>query len=330
MSAIAGLGLALPQHRLSVDEGRAVISRHWPHLTAIAVEPVTRYLVSPIEEVFRARTIDERMTTYAREAPRLAEIAATRALSSAGLSPSDVDLVISVSCTGYLVPALDVRLANQMGFKASVLRLPLTELGCSGGAAALATAHRHLMADPKAVVLVVCVELCSLTFDPADLSMDNLSASLVFGDGASAAVLRAEGPGLQIDKAGSRLISDTESLLGFRLSDGGFHPVLDRHLPRHLEAALPALVSGFCEERLDFYAVHAGGPRIFDAVERALCVPTMGLEPSRASFREVGNLSSASLLFVLSHLEERAGTGLALAFGPGVSVELLQLRALPV
>jgi predicted naringenin-chalcone synthase len=327
VSTIVGLGLALPQHRLAADDGRAVIARHWPHLTAVAVEPVTRYLVRPIEEVFGPHTITERMTIYAQEAPRLARAAATRALAEAGVGPADVDLVISVSCTGYMVPALDVQLANEMGFKPSALRLPLTELGCSGGATALATAHRHLNAEPHAVVLVVCVELCSLTFDPSDLSVDNLTASLVFGDGAAAAVLRSEGHGLQICRAGSRLVPDSSHLLGFQLTDGGFHPILDRHLPRQLEAHLPELVGGFCDQAFEFYAVHAGGPRIFDAVERALLIPAMGLQASRRCFQEVGNLSSASLLFVLAQLGQQAGVGLALAFGPGLCVELLELRA---
>ncbi len=327
MSTIVGLGLALPEHRLAVDEGRAIIAKHWPHLTGVAVEPVTRYLVRPIEEVFEARTIAERMTIYAREAPNLAKAAVTRALDEAGVGPAEVDLVISVSCTGYMVPALDVRLANELGFKPSVLRLPLTELGCSGGAMALATAHRHLEAQPQAVVLVVCVELCSVTFDPGDLSIDNLTASLVFGDGAAAAVLMTDGPGLEIRKAGSHLIPESEHLLGFQLTDSGFHPVLGRQLPRELETGLAGVVSGFCDQEVDFYAVHAGGPRIFDAVERALRVPPMGLQASRRCFREVGNLSSASLLFVLAQLTERSGIGLALAFGPGLAVELLELRA---
>ncbi len=327
MTTIASVGLALPSYRLAADEGRSVIAGHWPHLTALAVEPVTRYLVRPVDVTFRPRTIAERMAVYSEEAPRLAEVAASRALASAGVSPSQVDLLISVSCTGYMVPALDVRLSNSMGFKPSVLRLPLTELGCSGGGAALAAAHRHLQAERTAIVLVVCVELCSLTFDPDDLSLDNLTAALVFGDGAAAAVLRDDGPGLHITKAGSRLIPNTEHLLGFQLRDGGFHPVLDRHLPGRLEAALTELVTTFGGQEMSFYAVHAGGPRIFDAVERALSLPPFGLAASRASFREVGNLSSASLLFVLSRLQPDAGCGLAMAFGPGVSVELLQLTA---
>src|SRR5207237_7885700 len=104
----------------------------------------------------------------------------------------EIDMVISVSCTGYLVPSLEVRLAAEMGMRSDIIRLPLTELGCSGGGAALAAAHRHLAAYPDSRVLVVAVELCSLSFRPDDHSLDNLTASLVFGDGAAAVVLGGE------------------------------------------------------------------------------------------------------------------------------------------
>lgn len=326
MATLLGIGTALPDFRLTPDEGRKILGAHWTHLGASRVEPVTRYTILPLDEVFQPRSITERMRLYDREAPRLAEMAVEQALRESGTSAAQVDLLISVSCTGYMVPSLDVRLANRMGFRTDILRLPITELGCSGGGAAIAAGYRHLLSFPDAVVLVVCVELCSLTFNPDDRSLDNLTASLVFGDGAAAVVMAGEGSGLQVTAAGSRLIPDSEGVLGFQLRDAGFHPVLDRKLPRMLATELRGLLESYDHGPFSFHAVHAGGPRIFDAVESALGMPGGALTVSRETFRQYGNLSSASLLFVLAASIKRRGRGLAIAFGPGVSVEFLSLK----
>ena len=325
VTSITGLGLAVPRHKLSAEEGKRVMSAHWPRLSSVNMELVDRFLVTPLDQLFQPRSLGSRMRQYEVEAPLLGELAATRALAAASTEPGDVDIVISVSCTGYMVPSLEVALGQRMGLRADVVRIPLTELGCSGGAAALSLAHRCLLGTPDAVVLVVCVELCSLTFDPEDQSLDNLTASLVFGDGAAAAVLTAGAPGLGITGSRAMLLPDTESLLGFRLVDSGFQPILSRHLPAVLGRGIAKTVSEFCDSPVDFYAVHAGGPRIFEAVERALGLGPDSLSESRRVFREFGNLSSASILFVLSALADQHGRGLALAFGPGLTLEMLAL-----
>jgi predicted naringenin-chalcone synthase len=293
---------------------------------------VTRHAVEPLERVIERRSVGETQRLYAHHAPRLARLAACRALDGARTAPSEIDLVISVSCTGYMVPSLDVRLAAEMGLRPDVIRLPLTELGCSGGAAAIAAAHRHLAAFPDDRVLVVAVELASLSFHPGDRSLDNLTASMVFGDGAAAAVIgKGDGSGLRLVSAESRLLPESEHVLGFDLRDTGFHVVLDRRLPQLIETHLGEVVADFRRRHgvpePDFYAVHAGGPRIFDAVESALGLPPRHLAASRRAFREVGNLSSASILYSLATLpDDEGGTGLALAFGPGVTIELAHLR----
>jgi predicted naringenin-chalcone synthase len=233
-----------------------------------------------------------------------------------------------------MVPSLDVQMAREMGMRADIIRLPLTELGCSGGAAAIAAAHRHLAAYPRARVLVVAVEVCSLSFRPDDQSLDNLTAALVFGDGAAATVMSGDrADGLHLVDATSRLVPNSSAVLGFDLRDSGFHIVLDRRLPRLVEASLAGAVADFRArhriEALDFYAVHAGGPRIFDAVQSALRLRDEALEVSRRVFREVGNLSSASILFSLAGLDDKPGDGLAIAFGPGVTIELAHLHRGP-
>lgn len=329
MTRFLGFGTALPEFEITPEAGRLALGRLWPHLTRAKVEPVTRFTVRPLADVLRPSSLAERMRTYAREAPRLARLAAERALQAAGVEPAEVDAVISVSCTGYMVPSLDVRLANEMDLRRDLVRIPLTELGCSGGGAAIGMAHRYLRAAPQAVVLVICVELCSLTFSSADSSLDNLTASLVFGDGAAAAVLADRRGGLQVTRVGSWLAANTEDVLGFALAETGFHPILDRSLPRLLARELPVALAAFGAGPGGFQAVHAGGPRIFDAVEAALGLGHGGLEVSREVFRRCGNISSASLLFVLAAMPEVEGEGLALAFGPGISFEMAALRRFP-
>jgi predicted naringenin-chalcone synthase len=335
VSAFLGFGTALPEHVVSPEVSLAVLRNVWPRLrTGAAGEAVTRHIVEPLDQVLRPRSLSQAMRSYAEHAPRLAREASVRALAAAEVEPREIDMVISVSCTGYMVPSLDVHLAREMGLRSDIIRLPLTELGCSGGGAAVAAAHRHLAAFPRARVLVVAVEVCSLSFRAEDRSLDNLTASLVFGDGAAATVMSGDrADGLHLVNATSRLVPSSASVLGFDLRDSGFHIVLDRRLPRLVEASLAGAVADFRAshriENLDFYAVHAGGPRIFDAVQAALRLEDDALAVSRRVFKEVGNLSSASILFSLAALPDRPGQGLAIAFGPGVTIELAQLHRGP-
>jgi predicted naringenin-chalcone synthase len=330
MSTLLGLGTALPPHRLDPEPARELLQGAFRRLRVAELRPVTRYTVEPPERLLRPRSLGEAMRTYAVQAPQLAARAARRALAAAGLGPERIDVVVSVSCTGYLVPALDVVLIAELGMRPDVVRMPITELGCSGGLAALDLAHRHLEARPREHVLVVAVELCSLCFQPDDRSLDNLTAAMVFGDGAGAAVLGGGGapPGcVELVAATRHLIPGTTDCLGFDLRDDGFHIVLRSRLQKVLAAGLAPIVRRFWPGGPPaYYAVHAGGPRVFDAVERALGLGPEALAPSRRLFQRVGNLSSASILFALAELGRASGDGLALAFGPGVTVELARLR----
>lgn len=333
-SAFLGFGTALPEHTIDGATSLDLLSGFWPRLRGVTPEPVTRHLVAPVAWLLRPRSLEETMRTYAEQASQLARLASCRALAAAGVAPAEIDVVISVSCTGYLVPSLDVRLAAEITLRPDIIRLPLTELGCSGGAAAIAAAHRHLTAFPQDHVLVVAVEIPSLSFQRDDRSLDNLTAALVFGDGAAAAVLGGAGDdglngSLGVVATSSHLLPGTASVLGFDLRDGGFHVVLDRRLPRLIQSHLGEVVAAFRArqglDRVDFYAVHAGGPRVLDAVESALGLRAEDLVHSRRVYREVGNLSSASIVWALASLPETAGEGLAIAFGPGVTIELTHL-----
>jgi predicted naringenin-chalcone synthase len=333
-SAILSIATAVPEHRLEAGEALRHLRGFWPQLAKLEQTEGTlgtRYTCEPVEQLLRRRTFDELRESYLRHARRLAVTAACKALEQAGVPGSGVDLVITVSCTGYLVPSLDVYMAEEIGFRPDIVRLPITELGCSAGAAAIAAAHRHLAAFPDQKVLVVAVEIPSLNFQRADGSLDNLTASLVFGDGAGAAVL-GQGDGLQVMATASHLVPRTAHVLGFDLRDSGFHVVLDRRLPRILERELRPVVerftatSGLREPR--FYAVHAAGPRIFDVIQSALCLPPHALDTSRQVFAEVGNTSSAAIFFTLEKLvsSDGEGDGIGIGIGPGISVELMHLH----
>jgi alkylresorcinol/alkylpyrone synthase len=344
MSAeILSIATAVPEHRLDAAVALEELRRFWPRLERLAEAEAalgTRYVCEPVDRLLRPRGLDELRASYLNHALDLATAAGRKALAGAGISGRDVDLVITVSCTGYLVPSLDVHLAPVLGLRPDVTRLPITELGCSGGAAALSFGARHLRAFPEHTVLVIAVELPSLSFKPADGSPDNLTASLVFGDGAGAAVLggtQRSGSGLRVTRTESHLVPGTADLLGFDLGEGGFRVVLDRRLPRVLERELAPVLERFLsrddQPAPAFFAAHAAGPRIFDAIETALGLPSDALGVSREVFMEVGNTSSAAIFFTLEKLVSSLGPaameGLGLGFGPGISVELMQLAWSP-
>jgi predicted naringenin-chalcone synthase len=344
-STIKGIGTALPEHALDAPARMELLKSIWPRMamigTAVDEAGGIRYLAEDPARLLEQRGLTDTMALYAQHAIRLAEGAARQALANAQLSPPAIDVIVSVSCTGYLVPSLDVSLIERLGLREDVVRLPITELGCSGGAAAISLGHRHLVAYPDQRVLVVAVELPSLTFQPADSSLDNLTASMVFGDGAAAAVMAAapavDSPGLKVEAVGSHLVGGTARALGYDLRDDGFHVVLDRRLPRIIGRSIGDVARRFLQrvgmERVEFLAAHGGGPRVLDAVQAALNLEDELLAPSRRTYTEIGNVSSASILFTLAALRPCLGPrplqGLGLGLGPGVSIEMLQLAWTP-
>jgi alkylresorcinol/alkylpyrone synthase len=303
-----------------------------------------RRSVYPLGDFGRPRSLGESMALYRTHAIALGRDVAARALTAAGVRAEEIDIVVTVSCTGILIPSLEVYLADELGLRRDVRRLPLTELGCAGGAAALGRAHDLLRGFPEARALVVAVELPSLSLQRSDVTPANLVATALFGDGAAAAVLAggaadARGRrGLRVLEAGGHVFPRSTDALGFDLRDDGFHTVLSKDVPVLLKKEIAALVGalaarrGLSREALAFFMLHPGGPKILGAVEEAL---RLGREDTRESWdvlRDFGNQSSASVMFVLDrHLAERppsvGARGLLAAFGPGLAVDLLLLEA---
>ena len=336
---IDGLGTAVPRHRVDGDEVLRLITQVWPRLerrVSLFTEELAathRFLVRPIDEALLPLSPGEQAVRYAAEATPLAIAAAERAIVDAGTSIADIGLIVVSSCTGFVLPGVDVQLINHLGLRRDIRRMPFMHFGCAGGAAALTWASDWARSHPGESALVVAVEVPSLTFRPADTSADNLLSVLVFGDGAGSAVLRsgvADGR-IGISRTRHQLVASSTDALGFERADDGFRVVVSRQLPRLLETHLPALVNDFIGPAadLDVIALHPGGQAIVDAVTRCLGLREGQLGATREVMRSTGNTSSAAILFVLeelaAHLPPGNGHGLGAAFGPGLTVELIEL-----
>ena len=337
---IAGLATALPRYRLDGDELAALLTALWPRLArrgrhlAADLRDDVRFVTRPITEFGAPLSPTEQSARYMVEAVALASGAGEAALADAGGSPDDIGLLVVASCTGYVLPGVDVALVPRLELREDVRRIPLAHLGCAGGAGALACASDWVRAHPGERALVVAVEVPSLTFRPADTSADNLLSALVFGDGAGAAVLQGgDEPGrIGIGRAASHLVPNSTAALGYELVDDGFRVIVSRRLPDILSAHLPAIVREFCTvppDELDAIAVHPGGRAIVESVVRSLQLREEQVTATQTAMRSSGNTSSAALFFVLDelahHLPAPSGRGLAIAFGPGLTVELLEL-----
>ncbi|MEO9044533.1 MAG: 3-oxoacyl-[acyl-carrier-protein] synthase III C-terminal domain-containing protein [Candidatus Dormibacter sp.] len=340
---IAGVGTATPARRVSRQEVVDVLPEIWPHLarrTSLLIdadEDGYRHLLREPVEMVHALSLSEQTARYLDSAPTLAAAAAHRAIAAAGIRPDDIGLLVVASCTGFILPGLDAHLIPMLGLRPDVLRLPLMQLGCAGGAGGLARAADWARGHPGQRALVIAVELTSLTFRPDDHSLDNLLSALVFGDGAGAIVVEAGGAGtphgLHVGRVSSVLVPDSVNALGYQLADDGYRVILSRKLPAMLAAALPALVNDFCGgdvvAGLDAVALHPGGSAIVDAVANCLGLHEEQLAATRMVLRTTGNTSSAAIVFVLEELAASlpspSGRGLILGFGPGLTVELLEL-----
>ncbi|MFL5801365.1 MAG: type III polyketide synthase [Roseiflexaceae bacterium] len=297
-----------------------------------------RYSVFPIEYMLRPRSLTRTNAEYQEHALALARQVAQDCLAQAGVQPAEVDFLISVSCTGYMIPSLDAYLIGDLGLRPNVRRLPITELGCIGGAMALSRARELVRAFPGASALVITVELPTLTLQRDDYSQANLVSCALFGDGAAAALVTSrDTPGAQILDTAAHLFPDSLGAMGFDLRDGGFHMVLSRDVPDLIRDQIGEVITTFLAqhgltlEQLAAFLLHPGGKKILNNLEERLGIARDKTAPSWDVLRDYGNLSSATLLFVLREwlTNRRPGAGaygLMAGFGPGLSAELLLLR----
>ncbi len=269
-----------------------------------------------------APTTAERMAVYAREAPKLA----LRAI--AGLPDIDgVTHLVVASCTGFVAPGVDQIIARALGLPGDVERVVVGFMGCYAGVTALRTAGHIVRSQPDARVLVVAVELCSLHLQ-ADAGLESTLAMAQFSDGAAAAIVSADGTGLSLGENFSGMLEESASLITWTIGDTGFTMGLSGEVPARLAAALSEpeiagkVIDGRPVDEIGAWAVHPGGKSILDAVERAFALTQGALAESREVLRACGNMSSATILFVLEKImPHRPETGVVLAFGPGLAME---------
>lgn len=344
---IAATATALPPHTITRDDvkyymGRVfdIPERRLEAMMAIVdnAQVHNRHAIFPIDYTIEPRALSKTNNEYIEHAVKLGREAAEKCLQRAGLKPEDIDLIITVSCTGFMIPSLDAHLIQLMGFRSNIRRMPFTELGCAAGAMALGRAAEYLKAYPGGNVLIISVELPSLTFQRKDISQANLISSVLFGDGAAAVIVsgrEVRGPKILVSE--TYTFPDSLFAMGFDLRDSGFHILLAKDVPEMIGAKIGGLVQGFLErngrkrEDIKGWILHPGGARLLGNVETELGLCKCDTQPSWDILGNVGNLSSATILFILQEwLEKRPlQTGeyaLAAAFGPGFSAEFLLLQ----
>jgi len=348
---VCSVGTALPPHWVDQESLIAIFRELWAreHFNLERIEELHRsvqvggrYLALPLDEYRPLEKFSQRNDAFQRVSLEVGELAVRRALDGAGLLPRDVDHLFFVTVTGIATPSLDARLVNRLGLRPDVKRTPIFGLGCVAGAAGTARATDSLRAYPDQVAVMLSVELCSLTLQREDVSIPNIIASGLFGDGAAAVVISG-GERVPSHRA-PRIIAtrsvfypDTERIMGWDVVEGGFKVVLSAKVPTLVSEHVRGDVDGFLAahglQRSDIrhWIAHTGGPKVLQAFESALELPPEALQRSWDSLRKTGNLSSASVLFVLGDLlgsgEARPGDrGLLMAMGPGFCAELVLLQ----
>src|SRR5712671_4777293 len=345
--AIVATATALPEHTISREDVKLYLGRVFdiPERRLEAMMSIvdnaqvhSRQMIFPIDYTVESRSLEKTNQEYMQHAIDLGQRAAQECLKRAGMAPQDIDMIITVSCTGFMIPSLDAHLINSMGFRSDVRRMPFTELGCAAGAMALGRASDYLQSRANGNVLIIAVELPSLTFQRKDISQANLISSILFGDGAAAVIVsgrKMQGPKILVTE--TYTFPDSLGAMGFDLRDSGFQILLAKDFPEMIGGKIGGLVQGFLDrngrkrEEIKGWILHPGGARLLGNIETELGLCKCDTQPSWDILGNVGNLSSATILFILQEwLEKRplqpGEYALAAAFGPGFSAEFLLLQ----
>ena len=338
--------VAFPPHRMTLDEMVGLAGEHFGSSRDFRriermirnTQIAERRFVLPRESLGSQGGLAERSERYFEHALAMARDVSTRALETAQLSASEVDLVITISSTGFIMPSLDAYLINEIGLRPDVKRMPIAQLGCSGGASAIVKALDHTLAYPSSRILIIAVEVSSACFFPEWKDVTSAVCASIFGDGAAACVVTGReataAPGLALRRAITHTVPNSEHFIRYRITDRGYHLTLDKGVMHSIPVVAPVLDEmlrgdGSSGAEIDFLLAHTGGKRILDSLVRALGCPEELATNSRASLREVGNTASVSVLDVMQRafdnerprLHGDENRGLLVAFGPGFTMD---------
>lgn len=303
-----------------------------------------RHISMPAEWFLAPRTFAEKNNRYVEESTRLGAETLRLCAEQAGIRPREINHIIYVSTTGLATPSIDSRLLNVLGLTPKTVRTPVWGLGCAGGAAGLALAHRLAAGDPDAVIALVCVELCSLTFHFEDFSKSNFVATALFGDGAAGLLIAGDRRADQLRLAGPSIEAvetttwpDSLDVMGWNFDAVGMQVVFSQAIPQIVRDKVHENVQAFLSaHRLEFpdirhWIVHPGGAKVVEAYEAVLPLSACAMTHARAVLREHGNMSSPTVLYVLERLlrggrPQSGEMGILTALGPGFSSELVLLK----
>ena len=296
-----------------------------------------RYSIMDPLEVFTATSFEDKNDIYVREVIDLGEKVLKKALEKAQWKPEDLDYIITVSCTGIMIPSLDAYLINKLKLRQDIIRLPVTEMGCAAGISGIIYARNFLQANPGKRAAVIAVESPTATFQLDDFSMANIVSAAIFGDGAACALLSS----LETDHGASIIddnmyhFYDNEHMMGFKLTNSGLQMILDIEVPNTIASHFPNIIHPFlAKNNLDITAIdhlifHPGGKKIVQTVEDLFSGLGKNIDATKDVLRLYGNMSSATVLYVLERIMEsnpKAGEkGLMLSFGPGFSAQTILL-----
>jgi len=341
---LRSLATAVPRHRyeqtevrdvshLLFDRDKADLTRLLPVFDNAGID--ARYSCMPLGWYLAPHGWVERSQLFSEHAVNLLCEAAEKALDQAGLETADIDTVVAVSTTGVATPSLDALVIERLGLRRDARRLPIFGLGCAGGVTGLARAVDQARALPGSNVLYLVVELCTLTFRHGDNSKSNVIASALFGDGAAAAIISTTGSGPAFGAAGEHTWAQSLDIMGWRVQEDGLGVLFSRDIPALVRAEIRPIADAFLGSHgvsvndLAGVVCHPGGAKVLDALEDAFSIPAGGLTVAREVLRGYGNMSAATVLFVLERTLATASAGryLMSALGPGFSVGLQLLEA---
>ncbi|WGK64755.1 type III polyketide synthase [Croceiramulus getboli] len=297
-----------------------------------------RYSIMAPEEVFTQTSFEEKNQIYVREVKQLGKQVLSKALKKSEWQPEAIDYLITVSCTGIMIPSLDAYLINDLKLKQDTVRLPVTEMGCAAGISGMIYAYEFLKAHPGKRAAVVAVESPTATFQLDDYSMANVVSAAIFGDGAACVLLSSHenDTGPKIKDFGMYHFYQATHMMGFELVNSGLQMILDPAVPETIAEHFPQIINPFLERNglsiqdVDHLIFHPGGRKIVETVEDLFGKYGKNIDATKEVLRRYGNMSSATVLYVLEQFMEQqpaAGDyGIMLSFGPGFSAQRILLE----